>query len=80
MPIRMALVLVDQRCRRSNLCTLTLATVVAGREAGFPSKPLRKMAGIRVAHFKSDIHNAFLCFSEQSLRRIHAQIDVIVQR
>src|SRR5438132_1102836 len=32
---------------------LTLATVVAGRETGFPSEALREMARIRVAHFKS---------------------------
>lgn len=42
---------------------LTLATVVAGRETGFASEPLRKMAGVGVAHFKSDIHNALLCLS-----------------
>jgi hypothetical protein len=65
---------------RREFYKLTLPTVVAGREAGFSSEALRKMARVRVAYFKSDIDNAFFCFSEQPLRRIDAQIDVIMQR
>jgi hypothetical protein len=47
---------------------LTLPTVIARAKTSLPAEEAREMAGVRVAHFKGDIHNTLLGFAEQSSR------------
>lgn len=60
------------------MAALTLPAVVAGGEAGFVAEELREMAGIGVADVERDAHDTFFRFAEESPRRIHPQIDVVV--
>ena len=53
----------------------TFATVVARSQSSLPPEDLRKMAGVRIADFESDVDHAQVRFAQQLARLIHPQVD-----
>jgi len=52
-------------------------SILAGRDAHFTVKDLRKVTGVRIAHGQADVDDAQVAFREQFARALDAQPDEI---